>query len=161
MATHEQAAGAADLEILFPDREITVAGRTLTVRELRFAEQLKHHSLLTPLAAALAEAEPTALAGSESVNRIYDLLAGHWESVVALVALCCDQDEAWVRDLPAADGENLMLMWWGVNSGFFIRRVWRPKLVAQASRQAGEASSPLSSAPDTTGSDSAATPPAS
>lgn len=152
---------ADDLSVLFPDRTITLAGQSVTVRELRFAEQLQHHHLLAPLSAALEATEPTALAGPESVNRIYDLLAGHWENVVALAAICCDRDEAWVRGLPPADGENLLLAWWGVNSGFFIRRVWRPKLVAQASRQDGEVSSLPSSAPDTTGSDSAATPPAS
>lgn len=161
MSKHEQATEATDLEILFPDREITVAGRTVTVRELRFAEQLQHHHLLEPLAAALVEIEPSAPAGPDWINRLYDLLAANWEQVLTLVALCCDQDEDWVRGLPAVDGENLMLTWWGVNSGFFIRRVWRPKLVEQASRQAGAASSPLSSVPATTGADSAATPPAS
>lgn len=162
MSQPEQAAGADDLSILFPDRTIRIAGQSVTVRELRFTEQLKHHHLLAPLAAALEAAEPTALAGPDSVNRIYDLLASHEEQVVALVAICCDRDETWVRNPPTpADGENLLLTWWGVNSGFFIRRVWRPKLVALASRQAGDASLPPSSAPDTTGSDSAATPPAS
>lgn len=161
MSQSEQAEGADDLSILFPDRTIRIAGQSVTVRELRFAEQLEHHPLLMPLSAALEAAEPTALVGPESVNRIYDLLADHWACVVALAAICCDRDEAWVRSLPPAEGENLLLAWWGVNSGFFIRRVWRPKLVAQASRQAGGSSSPPSSAPDTTGSDSAATPPAS
>lgn len=161
MSNPEQAAEATDLEILFPDREITVTGKTVTVRELRFAEQLQHHHLLAPLAAALESTDPTSLAGAGSINRIYDLLAGHAEQVLALVALCCDQDEAWVHSLPAVDGENLMLTWWGVNCRFFIRRVWRPRLAEQASRQAGASSSPPSSAPDTTGADSAATPPAS
>ncbi|MNZ69191.1 hypothetical protein D3C78_874830 [compost metagenome] len=135
---------ANELEILFPDREILVAGQTVTVRELRFAEQLKHHHLLAPLSAALEASEPTELAGLDSVNRIYDLLAAHEEPVVALVAISVGRDEAWVRALPAADGENLLLTWWGVNSGFFIRRVWRPKLVEQARRrrQATASSSP-------------------
>lgn len=132
----------SELDILFPDREITVAGQAITVRELRFAEQLQHHYLLELLAAQLATTEPTELAGAESVNRIYDLLAGCWEDVVALVAICCDRDTAWVLALPPADGENLLLTWWGVNSGFFIRRVWRPKLVEQARRRATAASSP-------------------
>lgn len=142
MSRPEQAGEARELEVLFPDREIRVAGQTVTVRELRFAEQLRHHHRLAPLAAALAEAEPTELGGLDSVNRIYDLLAAHEEQVIALVAVCCDRDEEWVRELPAADGENLLLTWWGVNNGFFIRRVWRPKMVEQARRQAGAASSP-------------------
>jgi len=161
MSQSEQHAEATDLEILFSDREIQVMGQTVTVRELRFSEQLHHHQLLAPLAAALVSTDQALMTGPESVNRLYDLMAEHWEDVLSLMAICCDRDQAWVRSLPPADGENLMLAWWGVNSSFFIRRAWRPRLAEAVIKQAGDSSSPPSSAPDTTGADSAATPPAS
>ncbi|HBP6088064.1 TPA: hypothetical protein L5756_33130, partial [Pseudomonas aeruginosa] len=42
------------LGVLFPDRQLTVGGVEVTVRELTFSEQLRHNHLLAPLADALA-----------------------------------------------------------------------------------------------------------
>ncbi|MHA5706046.1 DUF6631 family protein, partial [Pseudomonas aeruginosa] len=53
--------------------------------------------------------------------------------------------------LPADDGEALVLTWWTVNNGFFVRRLWRPRLLAMAlgNPRPGAESSPISSAPAT------------
>ncbi|EPF6595816.1 DUF6631 family protein [Pseudomonas aeruginosa] len=53
-----------------------------------------------------------------------------------------------------------MLTWWTVNSGFFVRRLWRPRLLAMAlaSPPPGAESSPTLSAPGTVASPSTTTP---
>ncbi|MCO1815073.1 hypothetical protein FA451_32090, partial [Pseudomonas aeruginosa] len=77
-----------------------------------------------------------------------------------LLAISCGQSVDWVGALPADDGEALVLTWWTVNSGFFVRRLWRPRLLAMAlaSPPPGAESSPTLSAPGTVASPSTTTP---
>lgn len=149
------------LEVMFPDRQLTVGGIEVTVRELTFGEQLRHNHLLAPLADALSAIAPQQLEGPDSVNFIFDALALYADALRELVAISCGQSVAWVDALSPGDGEALILSWWMVNSGFFVRRLWRPRLLAMAqgrSQPAGDESSPTSSAPGTAASPSATTP---
>lgn len=155
------ATAADDLAVLFPDRDIEVGGRTVTVRELRFQEQIRHNAVLAPLADAFADIAPDVLASGEGVNRVWDVLAAHWGGVRTLVAASVDQSVEWVESLSGPDGEALVLTWWSVNQGFFLRRLLRPTLVRRAMQQAGAASLPSSSAPDTAPTPSPDTPPGS
>ncbi|MGI0451543.1 DUF6631 family protein [Pseudomonas aeruginosa] len=104
----------------------------MTVRELSFSEQLRHNHLLAPLADALAAVPPEQLDGPESINVIFDALARHADALRELLAISCGQSVDWVDALPADDGEALVLTWWTVNNGFFVRRLWRPRLLAMA-----------------------------
>lgn len=52
------AAPDGSLEVLFPDRQLTVGGVEVTVRELSFSEQLRHNHLLAPLGDSLAAIPP-------------------------------------------------------------------------------------------------------
>ncbi|CDM42385.1 DUF6631 family protein [Ectopseudomonas oleovorans] len=147
------------LEVLFPDRPLTVGGRDLVVRELGFEEQMHNNHLLKPIADAFCQIPPQVLASPDSINQVLDLLAAHWDNVRELVAISCGQPLKWVKALPPADGEALVLTWWTANQGFFVRRLWRPALLAQARKApAGAESSPASSPQATTGTSSAATP---
>lgn len=149
-----------ELEVLFPDRPLTVGGCDLIVREISFEEQLRNNHLLAPLADAFAAIPPHELSGPASINRVMDLLATHWEGVRQLVALSCGQTVEWVSSLRPEEGEELLLTWWVANQSFFIRRLWRPALLAQ-SRSAGGEYSPASSEPGTAELSSGATPSAS
>ena len=153
--------GDDDLAVLFPDHQITIDGQALTVRELRFEEQLTHQHLLRPVADAFSAMTPEQFADPDSVNAVLDLLAAHWASVRQLVALSCGQPVEWIGTLRPQDGEALLLTWWAANQGFFVRRLLRPVLVRQAIGRAGAASSPASSQPGTTGASSGVTPRAS
>nr|WP_244261072.1 DUF6631 family protein [Pseudomonas aeruginosa] len=117
------------LGVLFPDRQLAVGGVEVTVRELTFSEQLRHNHLLAPLADALAAVPPEQLDGPESINVIFDALARHADALRELLAISCGQSVDWVDALPADDGEALVLTWWTVNNGFFVRRLWRPRLL--------------------------------
>ena len=150
--------GADDLAVLFPDHRLSIDGREIVVRELRFEEQLAHHHLLKPIADAFAALPPEAFSDPAAVNAVLDLLAEHWAAVGQLVALSCGQAVEWIGTLRPQDGEALLLTWWAANQGFFVRRLLRPALVRQAIGRAGAASSPASSPRGTTGASSAATP---
>ncbi len=150
-----------DLDVLFPDRDIEVGGAKVTVRELRFEEQILHHALLNRVVEDLAAIPLDALESGEGVNLVLDAIFRHWESLRPLVALSADQSEDWVRELSGQDGETLVLVWWAVNQGFFIRRLLRPAIAQRAMRPAGAKSSPPSSNTDTAAPNSASTPPGS
>ncbi|MDR1936849.1 MAG: hypothetical protein LBS49_14975 [Candidatus Accumulibacter sp.] len=122
------------MEILFPDRQITLQGETITVRELNFGEQLRHGAALAAFAAAFT---PVALVPEDEPTAALDALAAHWESMRPLVALACGRDAAWIEALAPEEGEVLLIVWWSVNQGFFIRRLARPVLFRVALSQQG------------------------
>lgn len=147
----------AELEVLFPDREVTVrdpdtgAELTLTVREFRFLEGLRAQVVARPLLEALADvADGPALADTDAVAEV---LAAHAEVYIELIGLALESKSspAWLARLGAADGDALSIAMWEVNAGFFMHRVAR--LLAARKRKAGGspsgASSTPSSAPDT------------
>ena len=156
-----------DLSVLFPDQPITLSGQTLTVRELRFGEQLLHHAQLKPLADAFIVLAPR-LNTEEVLNHVLDLLADHIDPVLTLVAVSCSPVDAlptqieearhWISQLPSHEGEALLLTWWTVNQGFFARRLLRPLQVARERARTGAASSPNSLPLDTDTPTSSTTP---
>lgn len=151
-----------ELEVLFPDRKVpNIGGREVQVREMRFEEQIEHHAQLARVTADLAEIPLDALESGEGVNLILDAFFRHWESLRPLVALSVGESEEWVSGLSGEDGETLVLVWWAVNQGFFIRRLLRPAIAQRARQQAGGGSSPPSSSTATAAPTSAATPPGS
>lgn len=112
-------AGDDDLEVLHPERQVSIAGRELVMREYGFVEGLK----LRPLYAPLIETLKPVLAEAElpDLEQILDLLAEHAERLPQLMATACDQPLEWVTSLGHEAGHNLMLVWWGVNGPFFVR----------------------------------------
>lgn len=112
-------AGDDDLEVLHPERQCSIAGRDLLMREYGFVEGLK----LRPLYAPLIETLKPVLAEGElpDLEQILDLLVDHAERLPQLMASACDQPLEWVVSLGHEQGHNLMLVWWGVNGPFFVR----------------------------------------
>ncbi|GHU34230.1 hypothetical protein AGMMS50256_27560 [Betaproteobacteria bacterium] len=136
---------ADDLSVLLPEHEIVIGGESVTVRELNFGEQLKYGPVLAAFTHAIKPAFDVPV--EEGWTLILDALAVHHEQLIALVALCCGRDRAFIDALTGEDGETLLLTWWMVNKDFFIRRLTRPLLVkamaARSNAQAGAKSSPL------------------
>lgn len=119
-----QPEGADDLEILHPEREIEIGGRTVTVREYGGVEGM--------LLAAAAAPVVHNLAAITHADRNGDLLAylnlqaifsKHVDAITGMVAQACDQPRAWVESLGDADLQSLLVTWWAVNGPFFVRRV--------------------------------------
>lgn len=150
-ARGKRAANPADeLEVLHPERQISIAGRDITVREYGFVEGLTVRALAKPLTDALY-AQARAGGSAPLYTEIDDVLAQHPEMTVALLAKAADVEPEWIHRLNDEDGADLLLTWWLVNSGFFIRPLLRRLATEQlaAGRSDGGASTPTSSATGT------------
>lgn len=142
--------GVDDLEILNPERPVTIAGRDLVLREYGFIEGLRLAELYAPFVDDLYE-QLAAGGVVPTLDEIVDLIGRHHTDIVKLVAISADVEEAWVMGLSDRDGMNLLYVWWVVNSHFFMRRVL-DRLAAQralARAVAGATSTPSSSSTDT------------
>jgi hypothetical protein len=136
-------APADDLSVLVPDVAIEIGGEKLTVRELRFGEQIRHAGALRAIAAAIEDD----LRESADPVRLLDALAARGQDFLMLAGLACGKPAAWIEALSGEDGEALSIAFWQANQGFFLRRlVVYPAAAAMAAAQAGLASSPPSSA---------------
>lgn len=141
--------GADDLEILHPEREVTIAGRRLVVREYGFIEGLR----LLPLADPLIEDLRAHLEDGQpwGVQAVHAMLGRHAEAVVQLVAMAADVEPEWIDSLDQDAGTALMFWWWTVNGPFYMRCATdraKAAMVLKAQR-AGRTSTPPSSPPAT------------
>jgi len=111
-----------DLEILHPERELEIAGETVLVREFGFIEAARLSALAKPVIDDLSGlmTDPEAEIG---LGVLDDILTRHTDIMVRLLARAVDRDPAWIESLSDADGQRLMLTFWEVNSGFFMRRL--------------------------------------
>jgi hypothetical protein len=159
--------GAEDLEILHPERTIhisgrklevrpiPIAGRDIEVREYGFLAGLKIQSAVAPIVEALAE-----LAAEKrlELDGVLEIVGEHPEELTALLAAATDLKPAEIEVLPDDEGQLLLLTWWAVNSGFFVRRVaMRATARIARARPAGPTSTPPSSPTTTTPNGSAST----
>lgn len=143
-----------DLNVLFPERSLRVNGEELTFREITLSQQLKHRARIKPISDAFtALATRLAASGAEpSVDEILDIMADHADDLAFLIPLSCGKDADWYESLTGEDGDNVLLTWWTVNTGFFCRAAARPmleKMALETMRSDTAASSPISSTADT------------
>ena len=156
-------APGADLDVLYPNREALIAGRKIVLREYGFVEGLRLRPLTRPFADDLytvfGKGTPP------GYEEVLDIIGRHADTVLELAAIAADVEVEWVRKLSSADGDLLLLLWWGANSPFFIqnllRRVGIEQEVARLQNLAGATSTPPSLPTTTTSNSSADTPSAS
>jgi len=111
-------ATASDLAILFPERTITAGGKTLTIREYSFKQSLQLYDKLQPLIEAikgLIEGERM-----PELSAVTCAFAKEHERLIELVALASDCEVAFIENLNQQDGQQLLLLWWGINAPFLI-----------------------------------------
>lgn len=151
--------GAPELAILYPERHASIAGVAVTMREYGFAESLRHAAPIQAFTDAITD---TALAGNfHDLDSLRLVFGAQGEHVMQLIAAACDQPLDWVQGLGAEDGELLMMLWWGCNADFFLRRVLLSVQLRKVRELGGQTFTPPSSAPATTPATSPATPTAS
>lgn len=149
--------GAADtsLDVLHPERDLPIAGRVVTVREYGHIEGLRLQSTCRAFFEALYSATNNG-GTAPTVAAVSDVLADHADLVRDMIAVAITpvsedaaafnrevrENSSWVGALGDIDGELLLGMWWGVNSGFFIRRLLGRAVQekAAARRRAGDTS---------------------
>ncbi|EHN5173256.1 hypothetical protein KI912_003112 [Salmonella enterica] len=133
---------ADDLDVLFPERELRLAGENVTIREYTLKDTLTLHTVLMPVVDALAAVTETTWASYETVETV---LAAHHEAVIVLVAHSIDRAPAFVAGLSGTEGMTLMDWWWSVNRHFFMNAVIRRLVCRQVTPSGSAASSPSSS----------------
>lgn len=112
---------AEDLDVLHPERTLTLAGRQLTLREYGFVEGLRLRPLMQPLLDDLHRA--VAAGKLPELESVLVILANHYEASLDLVAVAADVERAWIDTLSQDDGYLLLTVWWSVNGPFFLRSV--------------------------------------
>lgn len=140
-----------DVVLLFPDRELEVAGEKLVVREFRYRQGLEAAALARPFLAGL-RALMVGPAADIDPEAIYVLQSEHSDAWLRLLAMSCGRTVEWVADLPDKEAMSLQNTFWEVNGPFFMRRlVWGAAFVAgdRVHRSRSRKSSPTSSGPDT------------
>ena len=158
-AAQAAAAEAQDLETLHPERAIEIAGRVVRIREFGYIEGTH---LQAGMAGFISElyAEFTREGAAPSFDSIEALIARHITLIHWVVANAItphdDEDPdafiaavkanaGWIGGLSDIEGDRLVMAWWGVNKGFFIRRLQR-RAAVEAKAAAGSAS-PRSTTP--------------
>lgn len=151
---------AKDLAVMHPQGSIVLRGRTLTLREYGYIEGLNLQAGIGLFLEALyqlfakAATPPSAL----QVRSVFTLHAVtvQWlmaqsftpypEDSDALEAFADQvrENAKWVARLNDIEGDALLAVWWGVNSGFFTRRFRERRLVEL---QAASPSGPQGSTP--------------
>lgn len=133
---------ADDLDILHPERTLTLAGRELTVREYGFVEGLRLRPLMQPLLDDLHQAIATGKL--PELEQVLVILATHYEASLDLVAVAADVERAWLDKLTQDEGYLLLTVWWSVNGPFFLRSVIQRIAAAAVTRaaRAAQASAP-------------------
>ena len=115
--------GAGDLAIMLPDIPLTLAGRTVTVREPRFVQSMRirarAHALMQDLTASIK-------GGEGLTDDVLDVLAKHDVLVRELIVEVTEgADVGWIEGLSEPDGETLLLAWWTCCGPFFVRQIAR------------------------------------
>lgn len=156
------AAEARELEILYPERMLSVGGREVTVREIGFAESLRLHAHVAPIVAAIDQLmhERNEAPG---YSHMLGVFGAHWQSTLVLIGAATGLDADELQALGGAEGDTLLLTFWGVNASFFIGRAMNELAIRRETQRllAGHDSTPPSSRTDTDPRTSDATPPAS
>ena len=122
-----------DLETLFPGREISAGGETLTLSPFKFGQLPTATRLLKPVASALSAGgvfsiqsvggEAQFLLASDWPLKVVELVADGGEDVLKFVAFAAGKPLEWVNGLDADDGIALAKAVLEVNADFFVRRV--------------------------------------
>lgn len=137
-------AQADDLTILMPDGEIEIGGEKITVKALRFGDQMRHGATLKALTEAMK-----ACMQDEGVGSLLDAFAANSEGIYGLLEAATGKPRDWIEALTGEEGEALLLFW-TVNKDFFERRLIAYPALSQVAAiramSAGATSSPPSSA---------------
>ena len=136
---------ADDIAILHPDGGLTVAGRTLAVREYGYIEGLTLQAGIRLFLDALYQLFAKSSAPPKAAQ-VRDVFAGDAVTVQWLMAQSFTpyaespdklpdfarevaENAKWVATLNDVQGDALLSVWWGVNRHFFTRR-FRERLLA-------------------------------
>lgn len=135
---------AAEIEVLYPERSVTIAGELVTVRELAFAETLRLEPEMAPLVRAFIELP--ADDEEQQTSQFAQLFGAHAHAWMGFMATACGKPREWIEHLPDEAGRMLSMLVWTVNSSFFTRRVISGMIARQNAHSVQQHNAPSTTA---------------
>ncbi|MEE8128191.1 DUF6631 family protein [Candidatus Vondammii sp. HM_W22] len=123
-----------EAEILYPDKTIQIGGREVTIREFSFRDGLD----LGPMIAGLMAVLDKTVGDGSDLSGLFDALYQYPDVLEHMLLKSTCQDKTWLDGLCSADGDMLVMTFWGVNAGFFTRRLATRRMAMQAGKKGVE-----------------------
>lgn len=122
-----------DLATLMPNREIVLAGETITVREYSFKDALTIGNEIDQFVTLIV----TEMNGTNkiTIEQADSIIMNNLELVYSLISTSIQKPISFIEALSYEDGLQLLDWWWVVNSGFFMNAVTRKIIRQNASKQ--------------------------
>lgn len=133
-----------ELNVLFPNEKITIAGEQIEVKEYSLIQQLQHRALFMPFVSAL-RATLSKEEAEFGLDGLMNCISEHYQEVLQLVSISVGKPLEWVQTLTGEEAEAVLMMWWTVNSDFFTRQAVQPMLEKMAKQNLKSAGAKLSS----------------
>ena len=125
-----------DLATLMPNREIVLAGETITVREYSFKDALTIGNEIDQFVTLIV----TEMNGTNkiAIEQADTIIMGNLELVYSLISTSIQKPISFIEALSYEDGLQLLDWWWVVNSRFFMNAVTRKIIRQNAAKQANQ-----------------------
>ncbi len=126
-----------DLATLMPNREITLAGETIMVREYSFKDALTIGNEIDQFVTLIV----TEMNGTNkiTIEQADSIIMNNLELVYSLISTSIQKPISFIEALSYEDGLQLLDWWWVVNSRFFMNAVTRKIIRQNASKQINQA----------------------
>lgn len=110
-----------ELEILNPEREVTLGGKVYTVREYGHLEWLRLLYKVEPLVALVHERITAQSLVELSVEHVLLLVSEHSDTLLPVIMQAADMTREELEALDFDGLQALITTWWGVNYRFFLK----------------------------------------
>ncbi|OCG16933.1 DUF6631 family protein [Gilliamella sp. WF3-4] len=125
-----------DLNALMPNREITLGGEIITVREYSFKDALTIGNEVDQFVALIVnEMNGT---NKITIEQADTIIMNNLELVYSLISTSIKKPISFIEALSYEDGLQLLDWWWVVNSRFFMNAVTRKIIRQNAAKQANQ-----------------------
>lgn len=125
-----------DLATLMPNREIVLAGETITVREYSFKDALTIGNEIDQFVTLIV----TEMNGTNkiTIEQADTIIMGNLKLIYSLISTSIQKPISFIEALSYEDGLQLLDWWWVVNSRFFMNAVTRKIIRQNAAKQANQ-----------------------
>lgn len=122
-----------DLAILMPNREINMAGETITIREYSFKDALTCGAEIDQFTALIVTTMNNT--NKLTIEQVDTVIMNNIELVYLLISVSINKPTSYIESLSYEDGLQLLDWWWVVNSSFFMNAVTRKIIRLNAAKQ--------------------------
>lgn len=125
-----------DLAVLMPNHEITISGKTITIREYSFKDALTIGAEIDQFAALIV----TEMNGTNKITlaQADSIIINNLELIYSLVSVSINEPVSFIENASYEDGMQLLDWWWTVNASFFMNAVTRKIIRQNAAKQVSQ-----------------------